>query len=78
MTAQEALDWINGLKNSHDTSPVFDEYREDISRALKIAAAVDGDGLERDAAGNRAMGNHRLWWECVGNNDLLERLRGIK
>jgi len=41
MTAQEALYWINGLKNSDDTSPVLD-YRDEISSALTLLAKVEG------------------------------------
>ncbi len=45
-----------------------------IRRALKIAAAVDGDGLMKEEIHSGAifdLGVKR------GNNDLLERLRGI-
>jgi len=60
---------LNGL----DVMELF-EHRETIRRALKIAAAVDGGGLvhmepEKDCP---------LSTYGQGNNDLLERLRGIK
>lgn len=55
------------------------EHTPAITRALKIAAAVDGDGLylstEASHYGNiTEQGVGRIF----GNNDLLERLREIK
>ena len=55
------------------------ETRQVIIRALKIAAAVDGDGLEMKERPTWENGDPQLYDENhKGNNDLLERLRGIK
>lgn len=51
------------------------EHSDIIRRALKIAAAVDGDGLLLNT-NDYGYGEGENYAE--GNNDLLERLRGIK
>ena len=56
-----------------ELSVFLGQHAETIARSLKIAAAVDGD--EWEVTANNM--HHAPEWS-KGNNDLLERLRGIK
>ena len=62
--ALSALIWIGEMSDAQEWAPWF---RETIERSLKIAAAVDGDGLVM----------HDKNFTAAGNNDLLERLKAI-
>lgn len=75
--AEKALLALDTLYHEIDCTPMVRDLggwvldnEEALRRALKIAAAVDGDGLVINVP------HHEKYIQ--GNNDLLERLRGIK
>lgn len=94
--AEKALDGFNeliqildNLDNSENRSLVgFNKafktafaIRNDIRRALKITAAVDGDELVKTFSPSSMVTNMaktETMNYVAGNNALLERLRGIK